>query len=80
MPIFVAGFQHETNTFAATGTDWAAFNKGDFFPSFARGLPMLEIHAISGMPISGFLREAARACHGSNCEPMFYRLYHGVKL
>jgi len=61
MRIFVAGFQHETNTFAATATDWAAFEKGDFFPSYTRGPAMLELHAASGMPISGFLSEATKA-------------------
>ena len=28
MRIFVAGFQHETNTFAPSKADWSAFESG----------------------------------------------------
>lgn len=61
MRVLVAGFQHEANTFAGTVSDWAAFERGDFFPPYTRGAQMLSAHATSGMPISGFLAEAARS-------------------
>ena len=32
--VLIAGFQHETNTFAPTTADWAAFNRGETFPAF----------------------------------------------
>ena len=59
MKILVAGFQHETNTFAPTKADWAAFNRGDAFPAFVQGPAMLEQLGKVGLPISGFA-DAAR--------------------
>ena len=59
MRIFVAGFHHETNTFAPSLADWAAFTRGDSFPPFERGLAMLERHTGINIPIGGFI-EAAR--------------------
>mgnify|MGYP003350273186 CR=1 FL=1 len=35
--ILIAGYQHETNTFAPSLADWAAFNTGENFPAFVRG-------------------------------------------
>ena len=35
--ILIAGYQHETNTFAPSLADWAAFTRGDSFPAFVRG-------------------------------------------
>lgn len=61
MRVLVAGFQHEANTFAGAFSDWAAFHRGDFFPRYSRGAAMLEAHASSGMPISGFLARANQA-------------------
>ena len=37
MNVFVAGFHHETNTFAPSIADWAAFECGAGYPSYARG-------------------------------------------
>jgi microcystin degradation protein MlrC len=59
--VFVAGFQHETNSFAAGAADWAAFDRGDFFPRYSHGAQMLTAHASSGMPMSGFLEGAHQA-------------------
>lgn len=42
MKILVAGYQHETNTFAPTLADWAAFNRGDTFPAYVHGQTMLD--------------------------------------
>ncbi|RYG64421.1 M81 family peptidase, partial [bacterium] len=61
MRVLVAGFQHETNSFAPTLADWTAFERGDFFPPYARGPAMLERHRHGGMPIAGFLAEAEAA-------------------
>ena len=40
MRIFVAGFHHETNTFAPSVADWAAFEAGAGYPAYARGPAM----------------------------------------
>ena len=61
MRVLVAGFQHETNSFANTPGDWEVFTRGDFFPAYARGEAMLGIHAGGGLPIAGFLAEARAA-------------------
>jgi len=58
MNVFVAGFQHETNTFAPTKADWAAFNAGSSYPAFSRGPAMLELLHGSSLPMGGFIRAA----------------------
>ena len=60
MRIFVAGFQHETNTFAPTRADWAAFESGSAFPAFSHGAAMLERLGATSLPMGGFIREARR--------------------
>ena len=59
MRILVAGYQHETNTFAPSKADWAAFNRGDSFPAFVHGAAMLEQMRGVNLPIGGFI-DAAR--------------------
>ncbi len=59
MKILVAGYQHETNTFAPTRADWAAFNRGDSFPAFIHGRAMLDKLTGINIPIGGFI-DAAR--------------------
>jgi microcystin degradation protein MlrC len=59
LKVLVAGYQHETNTFAPTKADWAAFNRGDSFPAFIHGQAMLDKLAGINIPIGGFI-EAAR--------------------
>ena len=60
MRIFVAGFQHETNTFAPTRADWRAFESGSAFPAFSHGQAMLEKLGGTSLPMGGFIREARR--------------------
>ena len=60
MHIFVAGFQHETNTFAPTRADWPAFESGSAFPAFSSGPAMLDQLAGTSLPMGGFIREARR--------------------
>jgi len=54
MRIFVAGFHHETNTFAPSPADWAAFECGAGYPAYARGAAMLEQMRGGALPIGGF--------------------------
>lgn len=56
--VLVAGFQHETNTFAPSLADWAAFEWGGDFPSYSRGDAMVERFTGVNMPISGFISAA----------------------
>lgn len=60
MRIFVAGFHHETNTFAPSVADWAAFEAGAGYPPCARGEAMLEQMRGGSLAIAGFAREADR--------------------
>ncbi len=58
MKILVAGYQHETNTFAPSPADWAAFNRGDSFPAFVHGAAMLNRMRGVNIPIGGFIDAA----------------------
>ncbi|MBT2299900.1 M81 family metallopeptidase [Variovorax paradoxus] len=58
MNILIAGFQHETNTFAPTRADWAAFLRGDSFPAYEEGPAMLTRFTGSSLPAGGFIAEA----------------------
>ncbi|MDB5895047.1 MAG: hypothetical protein JWQ88_2578, partial [Rhodoferax sp.] len=58
MRVLVAGYQHETNTFAPTKADWAAFNRGDSFPAFVHGQAMLDQLTGVNIPIGGFIEAA----------------------
>jgi microcystin degradation protein MlrC len=53
--ILIAGYQHETNTFAPSPADWAAFTRGDSFPAFVRGPAMLEHLSGINIPVAGFI-------------------------
>lgn len=58
MQIFIAGFQHETNTFAPSKADWAAFQRGESFPPFRRGQDVIDAYAGRNIPIGGFITAA----------------------
>ena len=58
--IVIAGFQHETNTFAQTQADMRAFELGGGWPELARGEKVFEAIAGANIPGAGFVR-AARA-------------------
>lgn len=58
--ILIAGYQHETNTFAPSLADWAAFNTGEAFPAFVRGQAMADSLTGVNIPIGGFMDEARR--------------------
>ena len=58
MNVFIAGFQHETNTFAPTRADWAAFEAGSGFPPYRRGPAIIEAYRGKAIPIGGFIVEA----------------------
>ena len=65
--ILIAGYQHETNTFAPSLADWAAFNRGDSFPAFVRGQAMQDQLSGINIPVGGFIDAAKR--HGWQLVP-----------
>lgn len=60
--LLIAGYQHETNTFAPSLADWAAFTRGDSFPAFVRGQAMVDQLRGINIPVAGVI-DAARL-HG----------------
>lgn len=58
MRVLVAGFKHETNTFAENLADWPAFERGETFPKPTHGQAMLEMIANIDVSATGFARYA----------------------
>ncbi|WP_205170827.1 M81 family metallopeptidase, partial [Burkholderia sp. LMG 13014] len=57
--ILIAGFQHETNTFAPTRAAYANFERGEGFPAMARGADVLALRHVN-IPAGGFINAAER--------------------
>jgi microcystin degradation protein MlrC len=62
MKILIAGFQHETNTFAPTKAAYQNFLQGEGFPPLTRGAEVLGLRDVN-VPIGGFIRRAEAAGH-----------------
>ena len=60
MKVFIAGYQHETNTFAPTLADWEAFNAGHTFPAYRRGAKLIETLKDVNLPVGGFIQAALK--------------------
>ncbi len=60
MRVFIAGYQHETNTFAPTLADWDAFNAGHTFPAYRRGQVLIDIFKDINIPVGGFIQTALK--------------------
>ena len=58
--ILIAGYQHETNTFAPSLADWAAFQTGESFPAYVRGQAMIDQLTGVNIPVGGFIDAAKR--------------------
>lgn len=54
MNILVAGFQHETNTFAPTRATYESFVRGEDFPGLVRGEGIFDLLNVN-LPASGFI-------------------------
>jgi len=52
--VLIAGFQHETNTFAPSKTGYDDFVRGGAFPALARGGDLLAMRDIN-IPVGGFI-------------------------
>lgn len=59
--IAIAGFQHETNTFAANLTGYSEFEKPDSWPGLLIGNNVITGVAGINIPITGFVDAATRA-------------------
>ncbi len=70
MRIAIAGFQHETNTFAPARADFADFEKADAWPGLTRGKAIIDEMAGMNLPITGFV-EAAQAA-GAELVPLLW--------
>lgn len=57
--ILIAGFQHETNTFAPSKAAYANFERGEGFPAMVRGGDVLALRDVN-IPAGGFIAAAAR--------------------
>ena len=67
MKVFVAGFHHETNTFAPSIADWAAFECGAGYPAYSRGDAMLRKMRGTSTSLGGFVQAAVE--HGWSLRP-----------
>jgi len=70
MRVAVAGFQHETNTFAPVKADYRAFAEAKAFPPLVRGAEMLEALAGKNLPTTGAV-ETLRA-RGAEIVPLLW--------
>ncbi|MFM0728828.1 M81 family metallopeptidase [Paraburkholderia strydomiana] len=62
MKILIAGFQHETNTFAPTKATYTSFVQGEGFPPLARGTDVMALRDVN-VPIGGFIKAARTNGH-----------------
>jgi microcystin degradation protein MlrC len=62
MKILIAGFQHETNTFAPTKASYPSFVQGEGFPPLVRGIDVLTLRNVN-VPIGGFIKAAEANGH-----------------
>ena len=65
--IAVGGFQHETNTFAPSPADYAAFESGGGWPGLCAGHDILSAVAGANIPAAG----AFEALHAAGQEQFF---------
>ncbi|MGO4330266.1 Atu1372/SO_1960 family protein [Cupriavidus sp. 2TAF22] len=62
MNILIAGFQHETNTFAPTMATYESFVRGEDFPAMVRGEAIYDLLTVN-VPISGFIHHMREYGH-----------------
>ena len=70
MRIAIAGFQHETNTFAPIAADYEAFRIAKAFPPLVRGDEMLAVIGGKRLPIAGAITVLGRA--GAELVPVLW--------
>lgn len=60
--ILIAGFQHETNTFAPSPATYDSFVRGEGHPAMARGEAVLALRDVN-LPIGGFISASEQQGH-----------------
>ncbi len=68
--IAVAGFQHETNTFAPMNAPYEEFVKADAWPGLTIGEDLFDAMAGKNLPLAGFLEVAQQS--GCGIEPLLW--------
>src|SRR5215831_11343744 len=68
--IAIAGFQHETNTFAPVPATWQDFVQADGWPALQRGTAMFDALDGINLPAAGFIAAARRA--GDDLVPLLW--------
>jgi len=63
MRIAIAGFQHETNTFAPVKSTWEDFVKAEGWPGLTRGTDLAPTVKGMNLPIAGFIEQATARGH-----------------
>jgi microcystin degradation protein MlrC len=58
MRVAIAGFHHETNTFAPQKATWEHFERGEGWPPLTRGAALFGTFPPMNIPIGGFIHEA----------------------
>jgi microcystin degradation protein MlrC len=61
--IAIAGFEHETNTFAPHRASWEDFAAADSWPAFTEGREILSVFRDQNIPISGAMETLQAAGH-----------------
>lgn len=61
--IAIGGFQHETNTFAPTKADFAAFQNPGSWPTMVTGPAMVEAVAGINLSVAGFIEQSVANGH-----------------
>lgn len=69
MKILIAGFQHETNTFAPSNADYENFVHGEGFPAMVRGADIYPLQEVN-LALGGFISEALSKGH--TLEPVIW--------
>ena len=70
MRIAIGGFEHETNTFAPVGADYAMFEQPGAWPGLIRGDGLFAAMDGINLPITGFIETARRS--GLELEPLLW--------
>lgn len=70
MHVAIAGFHHETNTFAAKHAEYEDFEKADGWPALAKGAEIFKALKGCNIPISGFIEQAKK--YNWQLEPLLW--------
>jgi microcystin degradation protein MlrC len=67
--IAIAGFQHETNTFAPILTPYETFRDGGAWPALCTGQDVIDTLSGLNLPMGGFIDEVTTLTLFRSCGP-----------